>query len=114
MYNNTERFFPVSDKTPERPLKIVFRDFFLEVLIEFSGFESLTRFDKQKSGLSMGGAKVLSTFSYILFPICWKKPSYNIILTAELQFHINDGYIATALYFFFLSKIKFFQIEMTA
>ena len=55
MYDNIEQFFPVSDDTPEPPPKILFRNFFLKVLVEFSGFESLTGFYKQKSGLSMGG-----------------------------------------------------------
>ena len=55
MYDNIEQFFPVSEETPEPPPKILFRNFFLKILIEFSGFESLTGFYKQKSGLSMGG-----------------------------------------------------------
>ena len=39
MYNNIEQFFPVSDETPEPPPKILFRNFFLQVLVEFSGLK---------------------------------------------------------------------------
>ena len=90
IYDDPILFFPESEKTiktknddekiitlkpPERSL---LKKFFMEVLLTYSSFESLSGFYRQKSGLSMG-SKISPTMACIFVNIMEESIIKNLI-----------------------------------
>ena len=54
IYNDREKYFPTTPESPQAPPRSLFEKYFMQVLLQFSSFQTLSGFYRQKSGLSMG------------------------------------------------------------
>ena len=93
MYDDVLTFFPPNEKTVKinkiektiilkPPSEELMKKFFSDVVLEFSSFETLSGFYRQKEGLSMGSKISLHVFAYKGggWEEGWKNDSRNLFL----------------------------------